>query len=147
MPHVPTTQPGPLEPTTDLVVRNTAQFETSWPQPATALVTAHGELDAANDTDFVTHTLTHAKEAERLVIDLTGLTFFSTEGFSALHTLNVECVGQQVRWALVPGPAVERVLRICDPDATLPVCADVDEALHIVHNDPPRLLHLVSEPR
>lgn len=147
MPHVPTIQPGPLDPTTDLLVRNTAQFATSWPQPATALVTVHGEVDAANDDDFVTHALAHTEEAQRMVIDLSGLTFFATTGFSALHTLNVECIGQQVRWALVSGPAVDRVLRICDPDSTLPVCADLNEALTIVHDDPPRLLHLVPQPR
>jgi len=80
-----------------------------------------------------------------MVIDLSGLTFFATAGFTALHTLNVQCVGAEIRWALVPSAAVDRLLRICDPDSALPVCADVEQALTTVRRDPPRLLELVSE--
>ena len=72
---------------------------------------------------------------------ITGL----TAGFTALHTLNVQCVGEEIRWALVPSAAVDRLLRICDPDSALPVCSDVDDALTTVHSDPPRLLQLVPE--
>ena len=87
----------------------------------------------------------HAEFTDRMVIDLTGLTFFATAGFTALHTLNVQCVGEEIRWALVPSAAVNRLLRICDPDSALPVSSDVDDALTTVHSEPPRLLQLVPE--
>ncbi len=74
------------------------------------------------------------------------MTFFATAGFTALHTLNVQCVGEEIRWALVPSAAVVRLLRICDPDSALPICSDVGDALTTVHNEPPRLLQLVPEP-
>ncbi|MGB2922481.1 MAG: STAS domain-containing protein [Mycobacterium sp.] len=124
---------------------HTAQFEISWPQPLTAVVAAHGELDAANGAGFVEYAMLHAKDTDRMVIDLSGLTFFATAGFTALHTLNVQCVKEEIQWAMVPSPAVERLLRICDPDATLPICPAVDAALTAVHNDPPRLLQLATE--
>ncbi|MDY6998220.1 MAG: STAS domain-containing protein [Actinomycetota bacterium] len=147
MPHVPTTDTGPLDPTPDLLVSRTAQFQTNWPRESTALVSASGELDAANGSEFVDYALRQTDRTTRLVLDLSELTFFATAGFTALHTLNVQCVGQEIRWALASGPAVERVLRICDPDATLPVCADVEEALGAVEAELPRLLHLVPESR
>lgn len=124
---------------------HTAQFEISWQQPRTAVVAAHGELDAANGAGFVEYAMLHAADTDRMVIDLSGLTFFATAGFTALHALNVQCVGADIHWVLVPSPAVDRLMRICDPDSTLPICPDVAAALTAVHNDPPRLLQLVPE--
>ncbi len=152
MSHLPTTETGPLNSTADPVVSHTAQFQTRWLYESTAVVCAHGELDAANSTDFIDYTMHQTRRAKNLVLDLSDLSFFATAGFSALHTLNVQCVKQQTPWSLAAGRAVQRVLRICDPDITLPVCDDVDEALRAVrgdagHDDPPRLLHLVSQPR
>jgi len=73
------------------------------------------------------------------------VSFFATAGFTALHTLNVECAGKDIRWAVVSSPAVDRLLRICDPDSALPICADAADALTTVHTEPPRLLQLVPE--
>jgi hypothetical protein len=73
--------------------------------------------------------------------------FFGTAGFSALHTVNVRCAGENVEWALVPSSAVTRLLRICDPDSALPICSSVDVALSAVQGEPRRLLQLVSQPR
>jgi anti-anti-sigma factor len=122
-----------------------ARFETAYPQPATAVVSARGELDAANGNEFVRYALRNPAETQWLVIDLTGLSFFATAGFSALHTLNVQCAGNDIRWALVPSLAVDRLLRLCDPDSTLPICVDVATAMTAVHNDPPRLLELIPK--
>jgi anti-anti-sigma factor len=145
MPHIPDVSEsatrGP-----DSLVCHTAQFDTSWPEPETAVVAGHGELDAANGNDFVNYALRSADTARFLVIDLSRLSFFSTAGFSALHTLNVQCVRADIRWVLVPSKAVKRVLRLCDPDSTLPVGADVADALTRVRTEPPRLLELVTEP-
>jgi len=135
------------EPSPESAVCRTAHFTTTWAEPTTAVVAVRGELDAANGLGFVDYALRHAGTMQRLVVDLSGLTFFSTAGFSALHTLNVRCVGQDIRWVLVPGNAVNRLLRICDPDAALPVCADADDAISAVHTAPPRLFELVAEPR
>lgn len=126
---------------------HSATFQTRRPQPSTMVVSAHGELDAANGNAFVKYALRDAKQTQWLVIDLSGLSFFATAGFSALHTLNVQCAGENIRWALVPSLAVDRLLRLCDPDSTLPISVDIANALTTVHSDPPRLLKLISQPR
>ncbi|MEH3138933.1 MAG: STAS domain-containing protein [Mycobacterium kyogaense] len=137
----------PPDSTEDTHTCHSAHFQTRRPQPATAVVSAHGELDAANGNAFVNYALRDAKQTQWLVIDLSGLSFFATAGFSALHTLNVQCAGQNIRWALIPSLAVDRLLRLCDPDSTLPISVDIANALTTVHSDPPRLLKLISQPR
>ena len=84
---------------------------------------------------------------QRLALDLTGVDFFGTAGFSALHTLNVRCAGAGVEWVLVPSSAVSRLLRICDPDSALPIATTMPAALSVLQAEQRRLLQLVSEPR
>jgi anti-anti-sigma factor len=124
-----------------------AHFATRWLKPSVAVITAHGELDAANTPEFVDYALRHAPHTERLVLDLSGVDFFGTAGFSALHTVNVRCAGEKIEWALVPSSAVTRLLRICDPESALPIRASVDAALSSVHPQPRRLLQLVAKSR
>jgi len=112
-----------------------------------AVIAAHGELDAANAQQFVDYALRHAAHTDRLVLDLTGVDFFGTAGFSALHTLNVRCAAEKIEWAMAPSPAVTRLMRICDPDSTLPICDGVDTALAAVQGEPRRLLQLVPKAR
>jgi anti-anti-sigma factor len=112
-----------------------------------AVITAQGELDAANAQEFVDYALRHAAHLDRLVLDLTGIDFFGTAGFSALHTLNVRCAAEKIEWAMAPSAAVTRLLRICDPDSALPMSDSVDAALAAVQGEPRRLLQLVSKPR
>ena len=94
---------------------HTATFTTRWLDPRYAVITAHGELDASNAQEFVDYALRDAERTERLALDLTGVDFFGTAGFSALHTLNVRCAawesggcwcpagGQQTAADLRPG--------------------------------------------
>lgn len=125
---------------------HTAHFATRWVQPDTAIVTADGEIDAANAREFVEYALRHAAQLDRLVIDLSGVDFFGTAGFSALHTLNVRSAGDNIDWAMLPSRSVSRLLRICDPDATLPVCDRIETALSAAQSRRP-LLQLVPESR
>jgi anti-anti-sigma factor len=126
---------------------HSAHFATRWLKPAMAVITAHGELDATNAQEFVDYAIRHAAEMDGLVLDLSGVDFFGTAGFSALHTLNVRCAGVNIEWAMVPSSAVTRLLRICDPDSALPVHQSVEAALSAVHGEPRRLLQLVSKSR
>jgi anti-anti-sigma factor len=112
-----------------------------------AVVAAHGELDAANAQEFVDYALRHAAHIAGLVLDLGGVDFFGTAGFSALHTLNVRCAAESIEWAMAPSDAVTRLLRICDPDSALPVCSTVDAALAEMQGEPRRLLQLVPKAR
>src|SRR6478672_4969552 len=123
-----------------------ASFATRWLPPAVAVITAHGELDASNAQELVDYALRDAERTQRLALDLSGVDFFGTAGFSALHTLNVRCAGAGVEWVLVPSTAVSRLLRICDPDSTLPIAATMPTALTLLQAEQRRLLQLVSEP-
>src|SRR6185312_396450 len=78
----------------------TASFATRWPQPSVAVITAKGELDAFNAHDLVEYALRDVESTQRVALDLTGVDFFGTAGFSALHTLNVRCAGAGVEWVL-----------------------------------------------
>ena len=143
-PHIRPASPDSLIEPTDC---QTARFATRWLLPSLAVITARGELDAANAQQFVDYSLRHAPHMDRLVLDLTGVDFFGTAGFSALHTLNVRCAAEKIEWALTPSAAVTRLLRICDPDSALPICDSVDAALAFVQGEPRRLLQLVPKSR
>jgi anti-anti-sigma factor len=124
---------------------HTARF-TAHRGPSAAVVSARGELDASNSgqlADYVQRCVAHSKS---LVVDLSGVEFFGTAGFSALHTINVRCAGTDVRWAVVPSQAVSRLLRICDPDKTLPIAGSVAEGLAEA-DEPRRLLQLITQSR
>jgi anti-anti-sigma factor len=109
------------------------------------VITALGELDASNAGQLADYVQRCATHAESLILDLSGLEFFGTAGFSALHTINVRCAGADLRWAVVPSRAVSRLLRICDPDNALPIAHSADA---VEEDQAPRaLFELVSQPR
>ncbi|MGO8964146.1 STAS domain-containing protein, partial [Mycobacterium sp.] len=62
------------------------------------MITADGELDAANADQLAAYVQHSVGSARRVVLDLRGLEFIGTAGFSALHRINVVCSGAQVRW-------------------------------------------------
>jgi anti-anti-sigma factor len=124
---------------------HTAHFSTRWPQSDTAVVSAHGEIDAANAQEFVDYALRQSALIKYLVIDLSGVVFFGTAGFSALHALSVRTAGEDIEWTMVPGTPVTRLLRLCDPDADLPVCPSAEAALSAMQGKP--LLQLVPKAR
>ena len=144
---VPTDQSASSESITERTHCHMARFATRRPQPAIAVITAHGELDASNAQEFVDYTMRHVVKTERLVLDLSGVEFLGTAGFSALHTVNVRCAGENVDWALVPSAAVTRLLRICDPDSALPICRSTDAALSGYSADQKRLVPADSHTR
>ncbi len=130
------------------VTCHAAHFATRWLHPSMVIVTAHGELDAANAQEFATYALRHADAVKRLVLDLTGVEFFGTAGFSALHTLNVRCAGDGVDWAMVPSRAVSRLLQHLRSGRDASRRAEHrDRARPPSHGEPRRLLQLVPEPR
>ena len=94
-----------------------------------AIVSAYGDIDTANAHTLVERSLADLTRCRGLILDLTQLEFFSAAGFSALHSISVTCARAGKNWALVPGDAVSRVLRICDPDGLLPAVDDVSAAL------------------
>src|SRR4029077_13662173 len=77
-----------------------------------AVISAQGHIDASNADTLTEYTLGHLMGCRGLILDLRGLDFFGTEGFSALHRVSVCCARAGTGWAVVSGEAVSRVLRI-----------------------------------
>jgi anti-anti-sigma factor len=106
----------------------TAQFSARW-EPSGTVIIVDGELDAANADQLAVYVQRSISRSKRVILDLRGLEFIGTAGFSTLHRINVVCSGARVYWAMVPSQAVSRLLRVCDPDGTLPVTTPVEEPL------------------
>jgi anti-anti-sigma factor len=119
------------------------------PGASATVITAHGELDAANANQLTVFVERSVRDSNQVIVDLRGLNFFGTAGFSALHRINVVCSAAGVPWVLVSGRATDRVLRICDPDDTLPTTDSLPELVseETVFGEPRALLQLVPQPR
>lgn len=115
-------------PPSDTWESHTARSVTRWGRSG-AVISVGGELDASNSgqlADYVQHCATYC---EWLVLDFTDLEFIGTAGFSALTTITNRCADAMICCTTVPGAAVSRLLRICDPANTLPTTASVADAL------------------
>jgi anti-anti-sigma factor len=88
-----------------------------------------GEIDACNVDELTTRARGAVPEGTTLVLDLTGVDFIAVAGLRALLAMNVECARCDTSWAVIAGPAATRLLRIGDPDHTLPVVGSALEAL------------------
>ena len=123
-----------------------AHFATRWLRPSLAMISAHGELDAANAQEFVDYALRHADRIDCLVLDLPDVDFFGTAGFSALHTLNARCAPEKSTGSCAqPGRQPAAANLRSGPDVT-------DLRLRpgrtaAVQGEPRRLLQLVAQPR
>lgn len=122
---------------------HTARLECHWPTSSVVVIIAHGEIDASNAANLTEHTLAHVTRCRGLVLDLSDLKFFGTEGFSTLHRISVSCARVGTGWAMVPGAAVTRILRICDPQGSLPTASTVEAAVATFPGPPSHRLQLV----
>jgi anti-anti-sigma factor len=92
------------------------------------LITATGDLDATNARALGRFVERHTGVSKQLVLDLSDLEFFGTEGFAALHYVSVHCARHDVDWLFI-GRTVRRIVAICDPDAELPLADGLADAL------------------
>lgn len=109
--------------------RGRAVFTAQDLSDARVLIDVRGEIDATNRHAlgrFVQH---HTRVSKQLVLDLTAVDFFGSQGFTALYYVSVHCARRDVDWMVVGGRSVLRILRICDPDGELPVVGDFSAAL------------------
>lgn len=113
----------------------------------TVLIAAVGEIDAANSADLRSYIEDHLGGYQQLVLDLSRLNFFGTDGFSALHTINVRCSRRGIDWVLVPGPEVSRVLRVCDPESAPHTATNIVSAVAALARGPHRQLQLAPLPK
>jgi anti-anti-sigma factor len=109
--------------------RHAARFDTRWTMSSVAIVSASGDIDATNASMLTDYALVNGVRCRALILDLSGLKFCGTEGFSALHRVSVRCAHTGKGWVVVRGAAVSRLLRLCDPHGSLPTVDTVEAAL------------------
>ena len=112
-----------------LTRNNTTKFNTRWTMSPVVIVSAFGDIDGTNAGTLTDYAVVKTLRCRGMIVDLSGLEFFGTEGFLALHRISVSCARAGIGWAVVPGVAVSRLLRICDPQGLLPTDDTVDTAL------------------
>jgi anti-anti-sigma factor len=117
---------------------HTTRFAYRRLRSSVAVISARGHIDASNANALTEYALGHLTGCRGLIIDLRGLDFFGTDGFSALHRVSVCCAHPGISWALVPSEAVSRVLRIGDPQGLLPAASTVEAAMAIIRDQPHR---------
>lgn len=91
--------------------------------PSAVLITVHGEIDATNSMALARYIEKRLGGARKLIVDLQTVEFFAASGFAALSNINVVCARGGVRWSLLVGNHVRRMLNVCDPMRELPVAA------------------------
>jgi anti-anti-sigma factor len=123
--------------------RERAHFTCCLISASTVMVAAEGEVDASNAGDLAEYVERSLEASTRLIVDLRGLQFFGTQGFSTLHKINVTCSGSGVNWVVVPGREVDRLLRICDPGGGLPVVTTLETAVAAVVRGPRSHLRMI----
>jgi anti-anti-sigma factor len=110
-------------------MRHAARFDARWTMASAAIVSAYGDIDGSNASTLTDYAVVNAARCRGLIVDLSGVEFFGTEGFLALHRVSVRCARAEIGWVVVPGAAVSRLLRICDPHGSLPAVDTVGAAL------------------
>jgi anti-anti-sigma factor len=93
------------------------------------LITATGDLDATNARALGRFVERHTGVSKQLVLDLSDVEFFGSEGFAALHYVSVHCARHDVDWLFIGGRTMRRIVAICDPDAELPLADGLAAAL------------------
>jgi anti-anti-sigma factor len=112
----------------------TAEFANRRPTSSVVVVGVRGEIDVTNAETMTDYALAYAISGHGLILDLTGVGFLGTEGFSALHRVAVGCARIGTACSLVPGAVVSRLLRVCDPGGLLAVADSVEVALATVQH-------------
>jgi anti-anti-sigma factor len=92
------------------------------------LIGVRGDIDATNRHALGRFVQRHTRISKQLILDLTGVDFFGSQGFTALYYASVQCARRDVDWMIAGAPTVLRILRICDPDGELPLVGDLATA-------------------
>ena len=73
------------------VKRHAARLDARLTMSSVAIVSAHGDIDGTNANTLTEYALANVVRCRGLILDLSCLEFFGTEGFSALHRVSVCC--------------------------------------------------------
>lgn len=88
-------------------------FATEWRDIDLAVITVVGDVDAANTHRLLDYTLSKVLLCRRMILDLSQVGFFASDGYWMLKTIESRCALADIAFTLVPGALVGRVLQIC----------------------------------
>jgi len=100
--------------------RGRLTFSTQWQTASVVRISVVGDVDASNAAQLAEYVFQRSANCLELVVDLRGVDFFGSAGFTTLHIIDERCARANVTWAVVPSRAVSRVLDICDPQQKTP---------------------------
>jgi anti-anti-sigma factor len=93
------------------------------------VVTISGDVDAVTSARVQAFAARFVRTGNALILDLSGVEFFSARGMSVLDAIDEVCRSAGVPFALVSSPIVSRVLRLTDYDTAMPITSSVPAAL------------------
>jgi anti-anti-sigma regulatory factor len=94
------------------------------------VVTISGEIDAMNVDRVSQYSRRFILPDKPLVVDLSRVGCLAAQGICLLDRIDGDCRTAGVEWALIPSPAVTRILRSTHREDDLPTADSVHEALH-----------------
>ncbi|GAB3883277.1 STAS domain-containing protein [Kibdelosporangium lantanae] len=98
--------------------------------PAVTVAHVTGEIDLSSADQFRAGVTERVESGEGFVLDLDGVTFMGSLGFSVLVEAHEETARRNIRWAIVAGSgAIQRPLQITGLEQMLPIYASVPDAL------------------
>jgi len=89
------------------------EFATEWRDIDLAVITVTGDVDAANSHRLLDYALSKVLLCRRMILDLSQVGFFASDGYRILKVLESRCVLADIEFHLVPGAHVGRTLQIC----------------------------------
>ena len=113
------------------------RFANSRSARSVVVVDVYGDVDASNTNELTTYVRAVRGPHDDVVLDLRGVEFLGAEGFLALEMITRGC-GAPTLLAVVPSPAVARLLGLCTWAPAILVASDVDAALAAVRGPVPR---------
>jgi stage II sporulation protein AA (anti-sigma F factor antagonist) len=110
---------------------NSLSVNVELPREDAVLLTVEGDLDAVTATELQQHLADQLRRGRRhFLLDIAGVPFMDSSGMNIILRLY-----QEVRedsggvYVISPTPAVRRILELTGVSLTVPMVADVDEAL------------------
>lgn len=110
----------------------------------TVLVAVTGDVDAASAPTLFDRVQALLTGYHQVVLDLSGVTFFGTAGYSLLHRLETLATRTARDWVVVSGPEVQRLLQVCDPDRSFPIASNIVSAVATLARGPHRTPQLAA---
>ncbi|OBB99323.1 hypothetical protein A5784_22955 [Mycobacterium sp. 852013-50091_SCH5140682] len=99
---------------------------------ACIILTATGEVDAANADIFVTSLTRFAAGPRAVIVDLRPMSFIGTMGLRGLECFDDKCSRSGTIWVLLAQPTIQRLLDIVRPGRPLRVVTTFLEAKRAV---------------